>query len=165
MQSQKWQNDLSSFPRQTIQYQGNPSLCPNHWCRRSGSWAVLWRPTRPSGTNIRKRCPFHQRRLECKSRVSRDTWSNSQVCPWSTKWSRAKANRVLLRECTGHSKYPFPTTEERTLHMDITKWSLPKSDRLHSLQVKMENSKQSANTRPGANCGSDHQLLITKFRL
>ena len=26
MQSQKWQNDLCSFPRQTIQY---PSLCPN----------------------------------------------------------------------------------------------------------------------------------------
>ena len=29
MQSQKWQNDLCSFPRQTIQYYGNPSLCPN----------------------------------------------------------------------------------------------------------------------------------------
>ena len=28
MQSQKWQNDLCSFPRQTIQYHGNPSLCP-----------------------------------------------------------------------------------------------------------------------------------------
>ena len=29
MQSQKQQNDLCSFPQQTIQYQGNPSLCPN----------------------------------------------------------------------------------------------------------------------------------------
>ena len=29
MQSQKRQNDLCSFPRQTIQYHGNPSLCPN----------------------------------------------------------------------------------------------------------------------------------------
>ena len=29
MQSQKRQNDLCSSPRQTIQYQGNPSLCPN----------------------------------------------------------------------------------------------------------------------------------------
>ena len=29
MQSQKQQNDLCSFPRQTIQYHGNPSLCPN----------------------------------------------------------------------------------------------------------------------------------------
>ena len=27
MQSQKQQNDLSSFPRQTIQYHSNPSLC------------------------------------------------------------------------------------------------------------------------------------------
>ena len=29
IQSQKWQNDLCSFPRQTIQYHRNPSLCPN----------------------------------------------------------------------------------------------------------------------------------------
>ena len=28
--NQKRQNDLCSFPRQTIQYQGNPSLGPNH---------------------------------------------------------------------------------------------------------------------------------------
>ena len=31
----------------------------------------------------------------------------------------AKANRVLPREHTGHSKYPLPTTQEMTLHMDI----------------------------------------------
>ena len=29
MQSQKRQNDLCSFPKQTIQYHGNPSLCLN----------------------------------------------------------------------------------------------------------------------------------------
>ena len=29
MQSQKQQNDLCSFPRQAIQYHGNPSLCPD----------------------------------------------------------------------------------------------------------------------------------------
>ena len=29
MQSQKQQNDLCSFPRQTIQYHSDPSLCPN----------------------------------------------------------------------------------------------------------------------------------------
>ena len=28
MQSQKWKNDLCLFPRQTIQYHGNPSLRP-----------------------------------------------------------------------------------------------------------------------------------------
>ena len=26
-----------------------------------------------------KRCPFHHRRLECKSRKSRDMWNNRQV--------------------------------------------------------------------------------------
>ena len=30
--SQKQQNDLCSFPRQTIQYHSNPSLCPNQQC-------------------------------------------------------------------------------------------------------------------------------------
>ena len=29
IQSQKWQNFLSSFPRQTIQYRSNPRLCPD----------------------------------------------------------------------------------------------------------------------------------------
>ena len=35
---------------------------------------------------------FYHRGLECKSRKSRDIWSNRQIWPWSTKWSRAKAN-------------------------------------------------------------------------
>ena len=29
---------------------------------------------------------------------------------------------------TGHSKHLLPTTQEKTLHMDITRWSTPKSD-------------------------------------
>ena len=37
-------------------------------------------------------------------------------------------NRVLLRECTGHSKHPLPTTQGKTLHMDIIRWSTLKSD-------------------------------------
>ena len=46
------------------------------------------------------RCPFHYRGLECKSRKSINTWGNRQIWPWSTEWSRAKASRVLPRECT-----------------------------------------------------------------
>ena len=34
----------------------------------------------------------------------------------------------LPREHTGHSKHPLPTTQEKMLHMDITRWSTPKSD-------------------------------------
>ena len=86
----------------------------------------------------------------------RDTWSNRQVLPWHTKWSMAKDNKELvtkslvvtksnkvvtkslLWECTGHSKHPLPTTQEKTLQMDITRWSTLKSDWLFSLQPKME---------------------------
>ena len=77
-----------------------------------------------------KRCPFHHRGLECKSRKSRNTWSNGKMRPWSREWSREKANRVLPREHTDHSKHPVTTTEEKetTLHMDVTRWSVPKSD-------------------------------------
>ena len=31
----------------------------------------------------------------------------------------AKANRILPREHTGHSKHPLPKTQEMTLRMDI----------------------------------------------
>ena len=47
--------------------------------------------------------------------------------------NKAKVNRVLPREHTGHSKYPLPTTGEKTLHMDLTRWSISKSDRLCSI--------------------------------
>ena len=103
--------------------------------QRSWSWAVLWRPMRPSRTNTNKRCPFHYRGMECKSRKSGDIWN---VWPWSTKWSREKANRVLPRKCTGHSKHPFPTIQQMILHMGITRWSILISDWLFSLQLKME---------------------------
>jgi len=36
--------------------------------------------------------------------------------------------RVLPRERTAHSKHRLPTTQEKTLCMDITRWSTPKAD-------------------------------------
>ena len=63
-----------------------------------------------------KRCPFHYRELECKSRKSRNTWNNRQIWPWNTKWSRAKANRILPWECTGQRKHPLPTTRDDSTH-------------------------------------------------
>ena len=41
--------------------------------------------TRPFRTNTPKRCPFHYRGLECKSRKSRNTWSNRQIWPWNAE--------------------------------------------------------------------------------
>ena len=58
--------------------------------------------------------------LHLKSRKSRNTWSNRQIWPWNTEWSRAKANRVLLRKCTGHNKHPLPTNVSIPIHIYIT---------------------------------------------
>ena len=45
---------------------------------------------------------------------------------WNEAW--AKTNRVLPRKCTGHNKHPLPATQEKTLYVDIIRWSTPKSD-------------------------------------
>ena len=36
-------------------------------------------------STAKKRCLFHHRGLQCKSRKSRYTWSNRQIWPWRTK--------------------------------------------------------------------------------
>ena len=58
-----------------------------------------------------------------------------------------RLTRVLPRECTGHSKHPLPTTQEKTLNMDITRWSILKSD-------TREDSKH-----------GHHQVVNTEIRL
>ena len=126
-----------------IPWTEEPGRLQSRRLKRVGhNWAtsrsLSWRPTRPSRTNTPKWCPIHYMWLECKRRKSRDTWSNRQIWRWSTKRSRSKANRVLPRECTGHSKHAVPTTQEKTLHMDITRWSIPKSDWWYFLQPKMQ---------------------------
>ena len=84
---------------------------------------------------------------------------------WSTKWSREKTIGVLSKKHTCYSKHPFPRTQEKTLNMDIIKWSLLKWDWLCYYNQRWRSSIQSAETRPGGDCGSEHQLFIAKFRL
>ena len=113
----------------------------------------------------KKRCPFHDRGLECKSRKSRDTWSNRQVWPWSIKWNREKANRVSQREHTGHSKHDFPSTQVTSLHVDITRWSIMKSDWLCFLQPKMEKFYIVNKSMSWSRLWSYYEFLFVKFKL
>ena len=85
--------------------------------------------------------------------------NNRQIWSWSTEWSRAKAKRVLTREHTGQSKQPRPTT-----------WTSPDGQHWNQIDYilcsqRWRSSIQTAKSRPGADCGSDHELLIAKFRL
>ena len=50
-----------------------------------------------------------------------------------------------------------------TLHVDIIRWSIPKSDYI-LCSPRWSRSIRSAKTRLGADCGSDHELLTAKFR-
>ena len=43
-------------------------------------------------------------------------------------WNEAGQRLIEFCQCTGHSKHSLPTTQEKTLHMDITRGSTPKSD-------------------------------------
>ena len=49
--------------------------------------------------------------------------------------------------------------------MDITRWATLKSTDYILCSQTWRSFIQSAKTRPGADCGSDHELLIAKFRL
>ena len=85
--------------------------------------------------------------------------------PWSTEWSRAKANRVLPRECTGRSTTPSSNNSRE----DYT-WTSPDGQYWNQTDYILCSQRwrsfiQAAKTRPGTDYGSDHELLIAKFRL
>ena len=52
-----------------------------------------------------------------------------------------EAGQRLIEFCQENWSYQTPssTTQKKTVHMNITRWPTPKSDRLYSLQPKMEN--------------------------
>ena len=83
---------------------------------------------RPFRTNTQKRCPFHYRGLECKRRKSRNTWSNDNfdLGIWN------EAGQRLIEFCQENvlviANTLFQQHKEKTLHMDTTRWSTPKSD-------------------------------------
>ena len=72
--------------------------------------------------------------------------------------------RVLPKECPGHSKTLLLTTQEKTTcgHHQMVNAEIRL---IIFFAAKWRSSIQSAKTRPGADCGSDHELLIAKFRL
>ena len=91
------------------------------------------------------------------------TWNQCVVpCPVLTVASWP-AYRFLRRKV--RCKHPLPTTQEKTLHMtspDSKYWN--QIDYILWSQ-RWRRSIQSAKTRLGADCGSDHEHLIAKFRL
>ena len=74
-----------------------------------------------------KRCPFHYKGLECKSRESRNTWKTGKF----GLEVQNEAGQRLIEFCQENTLViakPSPTTQGKTLHVEMTRWSIPKSD-------------------------------------
>ena len=99
------------------------------------------------------------------SRKSRNTWSNRQIWPWSMEWSRTK----LVEFCQENTLVITNTLFQQQKRRLYT-WTSP--DGQHQNQIdftlcsqRWRSSIQLATASPGADCGSDNELLIAKFRL
>ena len=99
----------------------------------------------------KKRCPFHYRGLECKSRKSRNT--GQRLIEFCQENALVTANTLFQQ----HKRRLYTWTSPDGQH-----WN-----QIDSILCsrRWRSSIQSAKTRPEANCGSDHELLIATFRL
>ena len=121
--------------------------------------------TRPFRTNTQKRCPFHYRGLECKSMKSRNTWGTGKF----GLGIQSEAGQRLVDFCQENALVIANTLFLQHKRRLCTSTS---PDGQHQNQIdyilcsqRWRSSIQSVKTRPGADCGSDHELLIAKFRL
>ena len=71
----------------------------------------------------------------------------------------------MPRECTGHSKHPLPQHKRRLYTRTSPDGQYQNQTDYILCSQRWRTSIQSAKTRPGADSGSDHELLIAKYRL
>ena len=149
-----------------IQHHSNPSLCPNHCCQRSWSWPVLWRPTRPCRTNTKKTdVLFIIGDLNAKV-------GSQEILGLIGKFGlgvQKKVGQRLTEFCQENTLVIANTLFQQHKRWLYT-WTSP--DGQHRNQIDyilcsqiLRSSIQLAKTRPGADCGSDREILIVKFRL
>ena len=114
-------------------------------------------------SNTRKRCPFHYRGLECKSQEAPGVTGKFDLGVWN------EAGQRLIDFCQENVLVIVNTLfqqHKRRLYL----WTSPDGQQWIQIDYilcsqRWRSSIQSAKTRPEADCGSDHELLIAKFRL
>ena len=78
---------------------------------------------------------------------------------------QGKGKQSFAKRNTGHSNHPLPITQEKTLHMTSPDGQYQNQIDYIICHQRWRSSIESAKTRQGADCGSDHELLTAKFRL
>ena len=165
MHSQKRQNDLCSFLRQTIQYHGNPSLCPT---------------SNAEEAEVEQFYEDLQDLLELTTKKDVlfiiGDWNaevGSQETPGVTgKFGlglQNEARQRLIEFCQENALVIANTLFQQHKRRLYT-WKSPDGQYQNQIDYIICSQRwgsfiQSAKTRPGADCGTDHELLIAKFRL
>ena len=132
-------------------------LMPKNW-----SWMVLWRPTRPSRTNAKKDILFIIGDWNAKVR--------SQEIPGVTgKFGLGVQNEAGQTQFCQENTLVIANTFRQHKRQLYT-WTSPDGQYWNQIDYilcswRWRSSIRLAKTRLGANCGSDHELIIAKFRL
>ena len=152
-------------PRQTIQHHTYTSLCPTSNAEETEVERFYEDLQDLLELTPKKRCPFHYRGLECIV-GSQETPGVTGKCGLGM---RNEAGQRLMEFCQDNALVIANTLFQQHKRRLYT-WTLP--DGQHQNQIdfilcsqRWRSSIQSTKTRPGADCGSDDELLITKFRL
>ena len=85
-------------------------------------------PTRPSRTNTKKDVIFIIGDWNAKVRRQETPGVTDKFCLGVQNEAGNKLIEFCQENALVTSKHPLPTTQEKTLHRDITRWSTPKSD-------------------------------------
>ena len=113
----------------------------------------------------KKRCLFHYRVMECKSRKSRNTWSKGKF----GLGIQNDSGQRLIRFCQENALVITNTLFQQHKRRLYT-WTSPNGQHQNQTDYilcsqRWRSSIQLAKTRLEGDCGSDHELLIAKFRL
>ena len=153
----------------SVPFQGKPfnitviQVLPQPPTPKKLKLSSLWRLTRPFRTNTKKRCPFCHKGLECKSK---------KLPGVTGKFGLGVQNKAgkRLTEIFQENSLVIANTLRQQHKRTLYTWTSP--DGQHQNQIayilwsqRWRSSIQSAKARPGADGGSDHELLNVKFRI
>ena len=123
------------------------------------------RPTKPSRTNTKEGCHVHYRDWNAKV----ESQEISQVTGKLGLGVQNEAGQRLTEFCQENAPVIANTLVQQHKRWLYT-WTTPDGQYWNQIDYilcsqKWRRSIQSAKTRLGADCGSDHELLTVKFRL
>ena len=162
----------------SVQFQGKPfaitivqvyaptRIAQFFQCWRNWSWKVLWRPTRPARTNT------PPKDVLCIIRDWNTKVGSQEILRVRGKFGlgvQNEAGQRLIEFCQENSLVIANTLFQQHKRWLYT-WASPNGQYQNHIDYilysqRWKSSIQSAKTRPGVDYGSDHELLIAKFRL